>query len=101
MSSITTFELWYGVFRSSRVRFNADRLDAFLRAPITLLAFDEEDSRTAGLIEAELKAKGSPIGNYDVLLAGQAMDKDFTLVTSNMSDFFHVKGLSCQDWARM
>ena len=101
VSSITTFELWYGVFRSSRPRFNADRLEAFLRAPITTWSLDEDDSRAAGLIEADLKAKGRPIGNYDVLLAGQAMEKDFILVTSNMSDFCNVKGLNCQDWARM
>jgi tRNA(fMet)-specific endonuclease VapC len=87
-------------FRSSRVRFNSDRLEAFLRAPVTVLAFGEEDSRAAGLIEAELKAKGTRIGDYDVLLAGQAVDNGFTLVTSDMSDFSNVKGLTCQDWAR-
>ena len=101
VSSITTFELWYGVFRSSRVRSNADRLEAFLRGPIGLASFDEDDSRTAGMIDADLNARGRPIGNYDVLLAGQAMDKDFIFITSNMSDFSHVKGLKCQDWAKM
>jgi tRNA(fMet)-specific endonuclease VapC len=100
VSSITTFELWYGVFRSSRIRFNSDRLEAFLRAPVTIVPFDEEDSRSAGIIEAELRMRGRRIGNYDMLLAGQALEKHFTFVTSDISDFCHVKGLNCQDWAR-
>lgn len=100
VSSIAIFELWYGVFRSSRVRFNADRLEAFLEAPVGILYFDDEDARAAGLINGELEATGKLIGSYDVLIAGQAMDKDLILVTANVSDFARVKGLSYQDWDR-
>jgi tRNA(fMet)-specific endonuclease VapC len=100
VSSIVLFELWYGVFRSSRVRFNSDRLEAFLEAPVGILSFDDDDARAAGLINAELKAGGKPIGSYDVLIAGQAIEKNLTLVTANISEFSHVKGLTCQDWAR-
>jgi len=99
VSSIATFEMWFGVFRSSRVRFNADRLEAFLEAPVAVLPFDDDDARAAGLINAELKAKGKLIGSYDVLIAGQAVDKRLTLVTANTSEFSRVKGLACQDWA--
>ena len=99
VSSIATFELWYGVFKSSRVRFNADRLEAFLEAPITILPFDEDDARAAGVIYAALKTIGKLIGSYDILLAGQAMDKSLTLVTANVAEFSRVKGLTCQDWA--
>ena len=71
-----------------------------MRAPVTIVPFDEEDSRSAGIIEAELRMRGRRIGNYDMLLAGQALEKHFTFVTSDISDFCHVKGLNCQDWAR-
>jgi len=99
VSSIATFELWYGVFKSSRIRFNADRLEAFLEAPITILPFDEDDARAAGVIYAAVKTIGKLIGSYDILLAGQAMDKSLTLVTANVAEFSRVKGLTCQDWA--
>ena len=101
LSSIVTFELWYGVFRSTRVRFNSDRLEAFLEGPVTILHFDEDDARAAGVVNAALRARGNLIGGYDTLLAGQAIDKDLTLVTSNISEFSRIKGLACQDWARV
>ena len=40
VSSIAVFELWYGVFKSSRVRLNSDRLEAFLDGPVGILLFD-------------------------------------------------------------
>jgi len=100
VSSIAVFELWCGVFKSSRVRFNSDRLEAFLEAPVGILFFDDDDARAAGLINAELKAAGKSIGGYDVLMAGQAIQKNLALVTANFSEFSRVKGLACQDWAR-
>ena len=99
VSSVAVFELWFGVFRSSRVKFNADRLDAFLDAPITILPFDEADARTAGLVNAELHKTGTRIGAYDLLLAGQALEKNLSLVTANIREFSRVKGLMCQDWS--
>ncbi len=98
ISSIAVFELWFGVFRSSRVRFNSDRLEAFLKAPLTILSFEEEDARAAGAINASLRSSGEPIGSYDVLLAGHAVNRGLTLVTANASEFSRVKGLSWQDW---
>jgi tRNA(fMet)-specific endonuclease VapC len=100
LSSIAVFELWYGVFRSSRVRFNSDRLEAFLEAPVSILSFDDDDARAAGLINAKLKAGGNPIASYDLLMAGQAIEKNLILVTANISEFSRVRGLTCQDWAR-
>ncbi len=98
ISSIAVFELWFGVFRSSRGRFNSDRLEAFLKAPLTILPFEDEDARAAGVINASLRASGGLIGSYDVLLAGHAVNRGLTLVTANASEFSRVKGLAWQDW---
>lgn len=100
VSSIAMFELWYGVFNSSRAQFNSSRLAAFLEGPIGLLDFDEDDARAAGLIRAALKQKGCPMGSYDVLLAGQAVQRSLTLVTANISEFSRVEELVCQDWGK-
>ena len=98
VSSIAIFELWFGVFRSSRVRFNSDRLEAFLKAPLSILPFEDDDARTAGVIHAGLQLAGLPIGSYDVLLAGHAVNRGLTLITANVSEFSRVKDLSWQDW---
>jgi len=99
VSSVTTFELWYGVRKSSREEFNTRRLQTFLAGPILLLPFEDEDATTAGSVRASLEASGKPIGAYDLLIAGQALQRQLTLVTANVSEFSRVKGLLWQDWA--
>jgi tRNA(fMet)-specific endonuclease VapC len=100
VSSIALFELWYGVAKSKKQDFNRKRLEAFLSGPILVLPFEDDDSRVAGSVRAALESVGKPIGAYDLLMAGQALRHDLTLVTSNVSEFLRVKGLSCQDWAK-
>jgi tRNA(fMet)-specific endonuclease VapC len=100
VSSIAAFELRYGVARSSRQSANASRLEDFFAGPITLLPFDGEDARVAGEIRAALDAAGKPIGAYDVLIAGQALQHKLTLISANTKEFSRIKGLSWEDWAK-
>ena len=100
VSSIAAFELWYGVAKSARQDFNRKRLETFLTGPVTILPFTEADAQAAGTIRAALEATGKPIGAYDLLMAGQAVHHNLTLVTANVSEFSRVKGLLWQDWAR-
>ena len=100
VSSVVTFELWYGVAKSVRQPHNARQLETFLAGPILLLPLDDEDAKVGGSIRAALQASGTPIGAYDYLIAGQALARQLTLVTANVSEFSRVKGLSWQDWAK-
>ena len=79
-SAVVIHELYYGAFKSQRVEKNVARVDA-LQFPV--LEFDQEDARQAGEIRAHLASKGTPIGPYDVLIAGQAKARNLTLVTHN------------------
>jgi tRNA(fMet)-specific endonuclease VapC len=100
VSSVVTFELWYGIAKSVHQAPSTQRLEAFLAGPIFLLPFEDEDARIAGSIRATLQAAGTPIGAYDLLIAGQALARQLTLVTAYVSEFSRVKGLSWQDWAK-
>ncbi len=100
VSSVAVFELWYGVGKSTRQEFNRKRLETFLAGPILGLPFEDADARVAGSVRAILEAAGKPIGAYDVLMAGQALRHQLTLVTANVSEFSRVKGLAWQDWAK-
>ena len=100
VSSIAVFELWYGVGKSTKQEFNRKRLEKFLAGPILVLPFEDADARVAGSVRAALEAVGKPIGAYDLLMAGQALRHQLTLVTANVSEFSRVKGLVWQDWAR-
>ncbi len=100
ISSIVAFELWYGIAKSARIEINTQRLEALLSSSVFPLPFDNEDARVAGSIRADLQTGGRPIGGYDYLIAGQALARQLTLVTANVSEFSRVKGLSWQDWAK-
>ena len=100
LSSIVIFELWYGVAKSSRVAKNTATLERFLSSPLQVADFDSEDARLAGEQRAALESAGKPIGPYDLLIAGQALRHDWTLVTANVSEFSRIKGLNWEDWAK-
>ncbi|PYV50097.1 MAG: VapC toxin family PIN domain ribonuclease [Acidobacteria bacterium] len=100
VSSVAIFELWYGVFKSSRTEFNTSRVETFLSGPVSLLPFDDEDAKAAGSVRAALEKRGRPIGAYDLLLAGQAIRHQMTLITANVSEFSRVKELDWEDWGK-
>jgi len=99
-SSIVVYELWYGAAKSARPEANARRLQAFLAPDLTVLDFSEQDAHATGEIRAELERKGKRIGEYDTLIAGQALCRNFTLVTANTREFRRVKGLLLEDWTQ-
>ncbi len=100
ISSVVAFELWYGVAKSARPEANARLLETFFAGPVNLLAFEPEDAKVAGQVRAALEAVGKPIGAYDLLIAGQALRHQLTLITANGREFGRVKGLEWEDWAK-
>lgn len=99
VSSVVAFELWYGVAKSARRKDNTKRLATFFAGPIDLIPFDDADARIAGEVRATLEAAGTPIGAYDLLIAGQALRRRLTLVTADVREFARVAGLTWRDWA--
>jgi tRNA(fMet)-specific endonuclease VapC len=98
LSSIVAYELYYGAYKSQRQAANLRRLDAIR---FEMLPFDKEDAIAAGEVRATLGAVGSPIGPYDVLIAGQAKTRNLILVTGNIREFERVKDLRLENWASL
>ena len=98
--SISVHELWFGVAKSQRFTANSHNLIQFLNASFEVLDFDGQDARVAGEVRAELARRGTPIGPYDVLIAGQALARGLTLVTANTREFSRVDGLKLVDWTQ-
>ncbi|HEV7488995.1 MAG TPA: type II toxin-antitoxin system VapC family toxin [Thermoanaerobaculia bacterium] len=95
VSTIVLHELYYGANKSQRVALNVAAVDA-LR--FSMVDFDEEDARNAGELRALLRSRGTPIGPYDVLIAGQAKARRLTLVTRNTAEFARIPDLRIEDW---
>lgn len=95
--TIVSHELYFGAYRSQKVSFNLETIRLLLE-DFVVLPFDAEDSREAGEVRAELKKSGTPIGPFDVLIAGQAKARDLILVSNNIREFERVPGLRLEDW---
>lgn len=97
ISSIVAHELYFGAYRSQKIEHNLETL-RLLFADLVLLDFDRGDARAAGEIRAALARKGTPIGPFDVLIAGQAIHRGAILVTNNDGEFRRVEQLRLEDW---
>ena len=95
MSAIVAHELYCGAFKSRRATHNVALVDAL---QFVVLEFDKEDARRAGEVRAFLAGKGTPIGPYDVLIAGQAVARNMILVTHDSDELGRVPGLRIEDW---
>jgi tRNA(fMet)-specific endonuclease VapC len=97
-SLIVYHELQFGVAASrdpvGQAQNVADVLEGVDIEPLT-----ENDAVVAAQVRASLKRQGRPIGPYDALIAGQALARGWTLVTSNVREFERVAGLDVRNWA--
>jgi len=99
LPAISLFEMRYGHAKSSRRAASDLQLDTLLARGIAVIPFEAADADHAGDIRADLEAKGTPIGAYDILIAAQARRRGATLVTANTREFERVPGLLVVDWA--
>lgn len=97
ISSIVLSELYYGAYKSQRKTQNLDKIKLL---PFKVVQFNRTDANIAGKIRTDLESKGTPIGAYDTLIAGQAVAQDLTLITHNVGEFQRVEGLKIEDWLK-
>ena len=95
ISAIAAHELFWGAYKSSRAAQNLAVLDGIR---LEIIPFDADDARHAGEIRAVLAQAGTPIGPFDLLIAGQARARNLTLITNNVGEFSRVDGLRVEDW---
>jgi tRNA(fMet)-specific endonuclease VapC len=95
VSAVVLHELFHGAFRSARADRDLARVDG-LRFEV--VEFDKEDAREAGEVRAFLAGRGTPIGPFDTLIAGQARARGLVLVTRNTGEFGRMPRLRMEDW---
>jgi len=98
VSSITTAELEYGIYKSTNIAKNREALNQFL-LPLEVLDFKVEATQAYGQLRADLSLKGLVIGAMDMLIAAQALSQALILVTNNTSEFSRISRLSLENWA--
>ncbi len=96
VSTVTASELHHGAERSSAPAEARAAVEAAL-ALVEVLPYDEPAATHTGEIRAVLARAGTPIGAYDVMIAGHARSAALTVVTHD-GDFTRVPGLVVEDW---
>ncbi len=99
ISTVTLFELQYGVENSQHREQASKALSHFIGSIHHVLPVDEVAAAYAAKIRADLKRKGKPIGPYDELIVAVALANDLILVSNNTREFERVNGLSLENWA--
>ncbi len=64
-----------------------------------LAAWTMADAEATVEVRLSLRRQGQSIGAVDSLIAGQALARGWTVVTSNIREFGRVEGLNVIDWA--
>lgn len=97
VSMVTVYELFCGVEKAQAPAKERQKVERFISV-IAELPLDRASAQTAAHIRAELERQGTPIGPYDLLIAGQALANGLTLVTNNTGEFQRVAGLKLESW---
>jgi len=98
VSVVTLKEIEYGRWwrPEGARRFNV-AMDILL-AEIEPIPFGRVEALNTGRLRATLARAGTPIGPFDVMIAGTALTHGLTLVTANTRELSQVPGLALEDW---
>ncbi len=99
VSVVTVLELRHGAENSQQPVASHLRLDFFLK-PIPVLNFEQDDALAGARVRAHLQLRGTPIGDFDNLIAAQAIARNLILITNNVLEFARVPGLQVENWVR-
>ena len=86
LSSMTLFELYYGVARATDSAVERETIEAVL-ASKPIHPADTAVMRKAGRLAGELQNDGTPIGDGDVIIGATAQVLEEPVLTRNVEDF--------------
>jgi len=95
--AVVWFELEYGLLRSSKPEQRRQLLQ-LTQNTYGSVPFDQACAKVCAGIKHALQTAGTPIGHYDLLIAGTALANNFTVVTRNTREFERVPGLKIENW---
>jgi tRNA(fMet)-specific endonuclease VapC len=99
ISAVTRAELRYGVALRPDATKLARYVQAFLNATTTV-PWNEAAADAHGHLRAQLRRAGTPIGDFDEMIAAHALALGAVLVTDNTRHFEQVDGLTIENWVR-
>ena len=93
---INLFELYSGVFLSSKKEENFNKIENFL-PKLILINLSHLSTLIGGQINANLKTRGQIVESRDLLIASITIAEGFALLTKNKKHFENIPGLKLYD----
>ena len=97
ISVVTLMELYYGAYKSQKVESNLAKIKT-LENSIEIIPLGKEVVEIFGMYKAKLERSGTPLDDFDLILAACAMTNNLVLVTNNTKHFKRIEGLKITDW---
>jgi tRNA(fMet)-specific endonuclease VapC len=98
VSVITLMELYFGAYKSEKVAVNLAKVRT-LENSFEVIAADKGSAEIYGMLKSALEKSGTPLDDFDLIIAACAMAHNLTLVTNNIKHFSRVEGLKLTNWS--
>ncbi|MBN1698398.1 MAG: type II toxin-antitoxin system VapC family toxin [Spirochaetales bacterium] len=98
ISVITYGELLFGAKKSQNYEKNIAVVYR-IKELFPIIDIDKAIIETFCELKVNLQKAGSPIDDFDLLIASTALTMNYTLVTNNEKHFNKIKGLKLENWS--
>lgn len=99
ISVITYGELLFGAKKSKNYEKNV-AIVYRIKELFPIIDIDKAIIETFSELKINLQKAGSPIDDFDLLIASTALTMNSTLVTNNEKHFNRIKGLEIENWSK-
>ena len=90
-------ELYYGAYKSREATSNLAKIRT-LESSLDILPVGVECVEAFALLKANLEKVGSPLDDFDLIIASCAIAHNLVLVTNNAKHFKRIAGLAQTNW---
>jgi predicted nucleic acid-binding protein len=90
-------ELYFGAYKSEKVAVNLAKVRTIENA-FEVIAADKGSAEIYGMLKATLERSGTPLDDFDLIIAACALTHNLTLVTNNIKHFIRVEGIKLTNW---
>ena len=99
-ATICAAELLLGLHRlpNPLARSRAERVIESILKECVILPFDLAMARVHAQLAADLRAKGTPVGAHDLIIAATAIALDYRVATRDLRSFPKIQGLNVVRW---
>jgi tRNA(fMet)-specific endonuclease VapC len=94
---ICACELFAGAYKAKKRDLEIKRVKEFL-SRMELLAFSTQACERFGRIRSELESTGTPIGDFDIMIAAIAITHNQPVLTGDVEHFQKISGLTVESW---